>query len=103
VGFDQAVQAIVDQLKSKSKKVTNNEEIAQVGTVSANGDTEIGKMIAEAMERVGKEGVITVEEASRSKPSSASLKVCSSIADISHLISSPTQTRWWPISKTLTF
>ena len=62
-GIDQAVQAVVDQLKSKSKKVTNNEEIAQVGTVSANGDTEIGKMIAEAMEKVGKEGVITVEEA----------------------------------------
>ena len=62
-GIDQAVHAIVEQLKSKSKKVTNNEEIAQVGTVSANGDTEIGKMIAEAMEKVGKEGVITVEEA----------------------------------------
>src|SRR5205809_2159777 len=62
-GIDQAVQAVVDQLKSKSKKVTNNEEIAQVGTVSANGDSEIGKMIAEAMEKVGKEGVITVEEA----------------------------------------
>ena len=58
-----AVHAVVDQLKSKSKKVTNNDEIAQVGTVSANGDTEIGKMIAEAMEKVGKEGVITVEEA----------------------------------------
>src|SRR4030088_823807 len=62
-GIDQAVQAVVEQLKSKSKKVTNNEEIAQVGTVSANGDAEIGKMIAEAMEKVGKEGVITVEEA----------------------------------------
>ena len=62
-GIDQAVNAIVEQLKSKSKKVTNNEEIAQVGTVSANGDTEIGKMIAEAMDKVGKEGVITVEEA----------------------------------------
>ena len=62
-GIDQAVQAVVDHLKSKSKKVTNNEEIAQVGTVSANGDSEIGKMIAEAMEKVGKEGVITVEEA----------------------------------------
>ena len=62
-GIDQAVHAIVEQLKSKSKKVTNNEEIAQVGTVSANGDTEIGKMIAEAMDKVGKEGVITVEEA----------------------------------------
>ena len=62
-GIDQAVHAVVEQLKSKSKKVTNNEEIAQVGTVSANGDREIGKMIAEAMEKVGKEGVITVEEA----------------------------------------
>jgi len=62
-GIDQAVHAIVEQLKAKSKKVTNNEEIAQVGTVSANGDNEIGKMIAEAMEKVGKEGVITVEEA----------------------------------------
>ena len=47
----------------KSKKVTNNDEIAQVGTVSANGDVEVGKMIAEAMQKVGKEGVITVEEA----------------------------------------
>jgi chaperonin GroEL len=62
-GVDQAVRTIVDQLKAKSKKVTNNEEIAQVGTVSANGDSEIGKMIAEAMQKVGKEGVITVEEA----------------------------------------
>jgi chaperonin GroEL len=62
-GVDLAVAAIVDELKSKSKKVTNNAEIAQVGTVSANGDTEIGKIIAEAMEKVGKEGVITVEEA----------------------------------------
>jgi len=62
-GIDQAVHAVVEQLKSKSKKVTNNEEIAQVGTVSANGDSEIGKMIAEAMEKVGKEGVITVAEA----------------------------------------
>jgi chaperonin GroEL len=62
-GVDLAVQTVVDQLKSKSKKVTNSEEIAQVGTVSANGDYEVGKMIAEAMDKVGKEGVITVEEA----------------------------------------
>src|SRR5499425_1950712 len=62
-GVDQAVQAVVNQLKAKSKKVTSNEEIAQVGTVSANGDPEVGKMIAEAMDKVGKEGVITVEEA----------------------------------------
>ena len=62
-GVDLAVEAVVHELKSKSKKVTNNDEIAQVGTVSANGDAEIGKMIAEAMQKVGKEGVITVEEA----------------------------------------
>src|SRR4249919_3165071 len=62
-GVDLAVQTVVEDLKTNSKKVTNNEEIAQVGTVSANGDAEIGKMIAEAMEKVGKEGVITVEEA----------------------------------------
>ena len=62
-GIDLAVQAVVAELKSKAKKVTNDEEIAQVGTVSANGDAEIGKMIAEAMQKVGKEGVITVEEA----------------------------------------
>ena len=62
-GIDLAVQAIVAELKSKAKKVTNNGEIAQVGTVSANGDAEVGNMIAEAMQKVGKEGVITVEEA----------------------------------------
>jgi chaperonin GroEL len=62
-GIDLAVHAVVSEIQSKSKKVTNDEEIAQVGTVSANGDTEIGKMIAEAMQKVGKEGVITVEEA----------------------------------------
>src|SRR5690606_31216992 len=62
-GVDLAVNAIVADLKKNSKAVTNNDEIAQVGTISANGDSEIGKMIAEAMEKVGKEGVITVEEA----------------------------------------
>ena len=62
-GIDMAVAAVVEDLKKNSKKVTNSSEIAQVGTISANGDTEIGKMIAEAMEKVGKEGVITVEEA----------------------------------------
>src|SRR5262249_16154495 len=62
-GVDRAVQAVVDQLKAKSKKVTNSEEIAQVGTVSANGDSEIGNIIAQGMDKVGKEGVITVEEA----------------------------------------
>src|SRR5690606_27922876 len=62
-GIDLAVQAVVADLKKRSKKVTSNEEIAQIGTISANGDTEIGKIISEAMERVGNDGVITVEEA----------------------------------------
>jgi chaperonin GroEL len=62
-GIDLAVDAVVEELKKKSKKVTTNEEIAQVGTISANGDKDIGKMIAKAMEKVGNEGVITVEEA----------------------------------------
>jgi chaperonin GroEL len=62
-GVDLAVEAIVEDLKKNSKKVTSNEEIAQVGTISANGDAEIGKFLADAMKRVGNEGVITVEEA----------------------------------------
>ena len=62
-GVDLAVQAVVEELKAKSKAITSDEEIAQVGTVSANGDTEIGRLIAEAMEKVGRDGVITVEEA----------------------------------------
>ena len=62
-GVDLAVEAIVEDLKKNSKKVTSNEEIAQVGTISANGDAEIGKFLADAMKKVGNEGVITVEEA----------------------------------------
>jgi chaperonin GroEL len=62
-GIDMAVARVVEELKTKSKKVTSNDEIAQVGTISANGDAEIGRLIAEAMKRVGNEGVITVEEA----------------------------------------
>src|ERR1700750_2299732 len=62
-GVDKAVIAVVAEIKKASKKVTTNDEIAQVGTISANGDTEVGKMIAEAMAKVGNEGVITVEEA----------------------------------------
>jgi chaperonin GroEL len=62
-GVDIAVEAIVEDLKRNSKNVTSNEEIAQVGTISANGDAEIGRFIADAMKKVGNEGVITVEEA----------------------------------------
>ena len=62
-GVDLAVEAIVRDLKKNSRKITKSEEIAQVGTISANGDKSIGKMIADAMQKVGNEGVITVEEA----------------------------------------
>jgi chaperonin GroEL len=62
-GIDLAVESVIEHLKANSKKVTSNEEIAQVGTISANGDAEIGKFLSEAMKKVGNEGVITVEEA----------------------------------------
>jgi chaperonin GroEL len=62
-GVDKAVTEVIENLKKQSKKVSTNQEIAQVGTISANGESEIGNMIAQAMEKVGNEGVITVEEA----------------------------------------
>ena len=61
-GVDMAVQAVVADLQKRSRKIKSSEEVAQVGTISSNGDKEVGRMIAEAMERVGNEGVITVEE-----------------------------------------
>ncbi|SNB76053.1 chaperonin GroEL [Arboricoccus pini] len=62
-GVDLAVEAVIADLKSRARKISSPNEVAQVGTISANGDTEIGKMLAEAMQKVGNEGVITVEEA----------------------------------------
>jgi chaperonin GroEL len=62
-GIDKAVTAVVDELKKKARKLAKNEEIAQIGTISANGDAEIGRYLAEAMQKVGNDGVITVEEA----------------------------------------
>ncbi|MCR9258014.1 MAG: chaperonin GroEL [Alphaproteobacteria bacterium] len=62
-GIEQAVSAVVDDLASRSKKISTHQEIAQVGTISANGDATIGEMLSKAMEKVGNEGVITVEEA----------------------------------------
>jgi chaperonin GroEL len=62
-GIDLAVEAVVVDLQKNSKKITSNEEIAQVGTISANGDAEIGRFLADAMKKVGNEGVITIEEA----------------------------------------
>ena len=62
-GVDKAVTALVEELAKRTKKITTEAETAQVGTISANGEAEIGRMIAEAMQKVGNEGVITVEEA----------------------------------------
>jgi chaperonin GroEL len=62
-GIDEAVETVVEDIKKRTKKVSTNDEIAQVGTVSANGDQEVGRMLAKAMQTVGNEGVITVEEA----------------------------------------
>ncbi|PLP60785.1 chaperonin GroEL [Mesorhizobium loti] len=62
-GIDKAVEAVVSELRTNARKITKNDEIAQVGTISANGDAEIGRFLAEAMQKVGNEGVITVEEA----------------------------------------
>jgi chaperonin GroEL len=62
-GIDMAVEGVVEDIKKRSKKISTNEEIAQVGTISANGERTIGEMIAQAMQKVGNEGVITVEEA----------------------------------------
>lgn len=71
-GIDKAVDAVIAELKKNAKPVKDSKEIAQIGTISANNDTEIGKMIAEAMDKVGKEGVITIEE---SKTASTELEV----------------------------
>jgi chaperonin GroEL len=63
VAIDLALEAMVTDLTKNAKKVTSNSEIAQIATISANGDTEIGRYLAETMQKVGNEGVITVEEA----------------------------------------
>ena len=83
-GIDKAVTALVEELKKQSKPTTTSKEIAQVGTISANSDEEVGRIIAEAMDKVGKEGVITVEESARPsrRPSWTSSKACSSTAAI---------------------
>ena len=62
-GIDTAIEKVIEEIKNNSKKVKTSEEIAQVGTISSNGEKEIGDMISKAMQKVGNEGVITVEEA----------------------------------------
>jgi chaperonin GroEL len=91
-GIDLAVAAVIEDLKTNSKKVTKD-QIGQVGTISANGDEVVGKKIAEAMDKVGSEGVITVEESKTSTSNLKLSKACSSIAAISRRTSLPTPTR----------
>ncbi len=87
-GIDLAVTNVIAKLKEMSREVEGRDEIAQVGAISANNDKAIGELIADAMEKVGKDGVITVEEAAKApKPVWTLLKVCSSTVVIFHLIS----------------
>jgi chaperonin GroEL len=101
-GIDMAVQAVVKNLESQSKKINTSAEVAQVGTISANGDTTVGAMIAEAMQKVGNEGVITVEEA---KAMETELEVVEGMQfDRGYIsrTSSPMRRRWSPIWRTPT-
>ena len=98
-GVDIAVSEAVKTIEKSSKKVKDSEEVAQVGTVSSNGDTSIGKMIAEAMQKVGNEGVITVEEAKSLETELDVVEGMQFDAAISPLTSSPMPRRWWPSSR----
>ena len=102
-GIDIAVTAVVKDIERRAKKVQSSEEIAQIATIASNGDKSVGEMIAEAMKKVGNEGVITVEEAKTAEPSSTSSRACSSIAAIFRPISLPTPRRWSPSSRSPTF
>jgi chaperonin GroEL len=99
-GIDIAVSAVVKDIERRAKKVGSSSEVAQVGTLAANGDSKVGKMIAEAMQKVGNEGVITVEEAKALDTEVEIVEACSSIAAICRPISSPTPRRWSPSSRT---
>src|SRR5437868_8463476 len=101
-GIDKAVTKIVEELKSLSKPTKEQKEIAQVGTISANNDSTIGEIIAEAMSKVGKEGVITVEEAKGLETQLEVVEACSSTAAICRPTSSPTPIAWSASTRTRT-
>jgi len=92
-GIDLAVESVVGDLKSRSKKVSTNEEIAQVGTISANGERDIGEMIAQAMRRSAMRALSRSKRRRASRPSLTLSRACSSTAAISRLISSRTPRR----------
>ena len=99
-GIDKAVESVVEELKKLSKPCTTSKEIAQVGAISANADDDIGKIIADAMDKVGKEGVITVEDGKGLQNELESSKACNSIAATCRRTSSTNRTsryRCWRI------
>jgi len=93
-GIDKAVETVVEELKKLSKPTQEQKEIAQVGTISANNDTAIGNIIAEAMNKVGKEGVITVEEAKSMETILDVVEGCSSTAATYRPTLSPIRSGW---------
>ena len=99
-GVDKAVAKVVEEIKSSAKKVTTNAEIAQVGAISANGDKEVGDMIAQAMEKVGTKASSRLMKPRAPRPNSTSSRACSSTAATCRPTSSPTPTRWKFSSKT---
>ncbi len=101
-GIDTAVAHIVEELKKLSKATKDPKEIAQVGTISANGDATIGKILADAMEKVGKEGVITVEENKTAETKLDVVEACSSTAATSRRTSSRIRSGWRRSSRTRT-
>jgi len=101
-GIMKAVDAIVEELKKLSKKVSDRTEIAQVATVSANWDKTIGEIIADAMDKVGKDGTILSRKRNRSRPRSKLSRACSSTKVIYRLTSSRTRKTWKPCSITPT-
>ncbi len=86
-GIHKAAEAAVEEIKKISKPVESKKEITQVATISAGNDEAIGSIIADAMDKVGKDGVITVEESKSSPPNSKWLKVCNSTKDTFRLTS----------------
>ena len=100
-GIDIAVSAVVKDIEKRAKKVQSSDEIAQIATIASNGDVAIGKMIAEAMKKVGNEGVITVEEAKTAETELDVVEGMQFDRAISRPISSPTPRRWWSSSRIL--
>ena len=98
-GLDRAAKRAIEALKALSRPVSTRKEKAQVAAISAHNDPAIGELVADAMDKVGDEGVITVEESKTTETSSRSSKACSSTADSSRPTSSPIPKRWKPCSR----